>query len=293
MHNSPPPPIPTPAPRPRDPQPPPPSSGGHSRPPPPPTLTPAGQILPTSYPISHHGGGHLCKESQCRRARNCGASMQGAMVHTCKELTRVQGAMVHACKVLHCTHARRNHGARVQATVVHTRKDPRCARARNCSACMQGAVVHACKEPRVCALTSTLPAGCRWLATVTPSHMSSMMYLSGSPGRVRCEGGGPTPLPLVRGGRCGGHILGGGFGGGLTHFSARCRAARSRFWRRRGDRHRRPPSSCRSVAPHPGGLPPAAWGGGRKGGRGDVEGGSPHPDAPCFTLGVLRDPKET
>lgn len=33
------------------------------------------------------------------------------------------------------------------------------------------------------ALTSTLPAGCRWLATVTPSHMSSMMYLSGSPGR--------------------------------------------------------------------------------------------------------------
>lgn len=96
--------------------------------------------------------------------------------------------------------------------------------------------MHACKEPRVCALTSTLPAGCLWLATVTPSHMSSMMYLSGSPGRVRCEGGGPppTPLPLVRGGRCGGHILGGVWGGSHALFSSMSSRSQSLLEAERG-----------------------------------------------------------
>ena len=30
-------------------------------------------------------GGHLCKELQCRHARNCGAHVQGAVVQVCKE----------------------------------------------------------------------------------------------------------------------------------------------------------------------------------------------------------------
>ena len=119
---------------------------------------------------------------------------------------------MHVCKVLHCTCARRNHGARAQGPVEHTCKEPHCTCARHCRADVQGPVVHVSKELQcvharsygahvqgavcvcVCALTSTLPAGCRWLATVTPSHMSSMMYLSGSPGRARCESWGGDPL---------------------------------------------------------------------------------------------------
>lgn len=105
--------------------------------------------------------------------------------------------MVHVPKDPWSTRAK-SHTAHVQGTAGQTCKDPWCTCPRNCSACMQGAMVHMCKElcvcVCVCALTSTLPAGCRWLATVTPSHMSSMMYLSGSPGRARCESWGGDPL---------------------------------------------------------------------------------------------------
>lgn len=174
MHNSPPPPIPTPAPRPRDPQHPPPAQGvtAAAPPPPPPTLTPVGQILPTSYPISHHGGGHLCKESQCRRARNCGASMQGAMVHTCKELTRVQGAMVHACKEPWCTRAKCCIAHMQEGTTVHVSKQPWCTHARTHGAHAQGTAVHACKEPWCTRARSHVcvhsPAPCRPAAAGWP-----------------------------------------------------------------------------------------------------------------------------
>lgn len=106
--------------------------------------------------------------------------------------------------------------------------------------------------------------------------------------------GDPLPSPWSGEADVGGTSWGGGLGGVSRTFQLDVEPLAVAFGGREGTGIDSPrPRAVLWLLILGGSHQQPGGGGSRKEGRGDVEGGSPHPDAPCFTLGVLRDPKET